>query len=81
MNPPEKARASVQYPPLQEARPMHACQFEYQVDASRTVTFEPAAVAPVGPAQIILLSPDAPVHQAHKAQHVAADVERFGKQS
>ncbi len=79
MNPLEKPQASVQHPPSQQARAMRAYQLEYQVDASRTVTFELPADAPVGLAQIIVLFADAPVHQADRAPHVAADVEKFGK--
>jgi len=67
MNLLKKPQASVQHPPSQDELAMRAYQLEHQVDAAHTVTFELPADAPVGLAKIIVLFPDAPVHQADLA--------------
>lgn len=71
MNQLEKLQVSDKHQPSPKNPAMRAYQFECHVDTSRTITFELPVDAPVGLAQIIVLFPDAPVHQADQASQLA----------
>ena len=58
---------------------MLAYEFAYHVDASRTVNIELPADAPTGLAQIIVLFPDAPLHDAIDPPHDAVVTEKNGE--
>lgn len=73
MKQPEKLQVSDKHQPSQKNVVMQAYQFECQVDTSRTITFELPGDAPIGLAQIIVLFPDAPVHQTNQAPLDAAE--------